>query len=374
MISTTSNDDLSYVPRPTLPGAAYTSPEIFAAEADAIFFSSWMALAREEEVPQPGDLLVRGFAGERFLLTRDLSGTLHAFYDVCRHRGTLLVEDGPAHVRKAIKCPYHAWTYGLDGRLLGTPNIRSDEHFDRGDYPLRAVDCDTWEGFVFVNASDEHETLLRTLEADPEEPMQFARYGIGSLGIGVATEFETAANWKIVIDNYNECLHCPGVHPELVSLVPVYRTGSVEEDPHSWGVTLADGATSFTRTGRSSCPPLPGIDEDDRHRYYGCHVFPNLFLDLTSDCVTYDILLPEGPGRTRDVGAYLFHPETIAASGFDPSDIVEFGQLVTRQDVDVCERAQRGVGSRAFADGGVLPFQDRYLDGFRQRYLSIMER
>lgn len=373
-MTTAPSDDRGYVPQPTLPGSAYVSPQVFEAEANAIFFASWMALAREEEIAAPGDLLVRGFAGERFLLTRDLSGELHAFFDVCRHRGTELVDEGSSHVAKAIKCPYHAWTYGLDGRLLGTPNVRSDEHFDREEHPLRAVDCATWEGFVFVNASTEHEPLLQTLEGDPEQPMQFARYGIGGLRIGRATRNEVDANWKILIDNYNECLHCPGVHPELVALVPVYRKGSVEEDPHSWGVTLADGATSFTRSGRSSCPPLPGITQDDRHRYYGCHIFPNMFIDLTSDCVTYDILLPEAPDRTVDVGGYLFHPDTIVSADFDPSDIVEFGQLVMRQDLDVCERAQRGVGSRAFAHGGVLPFQDRYLHEFRQRYLAILER
>jgi Rieske 2Fe-2S family protein len=250
--------------------------------------------------------------------------------------------------------------------------VRADEGFDRDERPLWDVHVATWEGFVFVNASADPPPLLDVLRDDPEEPMQFERYGMGELRIGSAATYDTAANWKIVIDNYNECLHCPSVHPELVTLIPVYRRGTTVEDPESWGVMLREGATSLTRSGLSSLPPLPGIEGEDRHRYYGCHIFPNLFLDLTSDNVTYDILLPDGPGRTLDTGGYLLHPDTLATDP-DLSDIIEFGDLVSRQDIAVCERAQMGVGSRAFAEGGTLVPKDRDLGWFRDRYLEIMD-
>lgn len=366
-------NDHEYTPQPSLPGFRYASADVFEAECDRIFFRHWMCIGREEEVARPGDVLVRGFANESFLITRDLEGALHGFYNVCRHRGTrLMLESGP--VNKVIRCPYHAWTYSLDGTLMGTPNVRAGEGFDRSGHPLWEVRVETWAGFVFLNASTEAPPLLDVLRDDPEEPMQFERYAIQDLRIGHATSYPSiAADWKMLIDNYNECLHCPTVHPELVALVPVYRKGMVEEDPDSWGVTLRNGATSFTLSGRSSLPPLPGITDEDRCRYYGCHVFPNLFIDLTSDSVTYDILLPEGPGVTTDVGGYLFHPDVLESEGFDPSEFIAFGELVTRQDIDVCERAQLGMSSRAYAAGGVLPYQDRGLHWFAERYLGAMQ-
>lgn len=185
---------------------------------------------------------------------------------------------------------------------------------------------------------------------------------------------EVAANWKIIVENYQECLHCAGVHPELVRLIPTYRRGSVVDDPNSWGVPLVPGATSLTRSGSSRLPTLPGLAEEDLHQYYGCHVFPNLFLDFSSDCVTWDILFPRAPDLTATRGGYLFDPATIARADFDPSEVVEFDDLVTQQDVSVCERVQQGVGSRAFARGGVYPFEDRYVHGFVERYREMMAR
>jgi Rieske 2Fe-2S family protein len=251
--------------------------------------------------------------------------------------------------------------------------VRKDEGLDREQASLVDVACDTWEGFVFVNLAPDPPSLHSSLAHDPEEPTQFARYRLGELRIGHRSSYPSVgANWKILVQNYNECLHCPTVHPELVRLVPVYRRGEVVDDPDSWGVPLAEGATSMTRSGTSTLPALRGIDEEDRCRYYGCFVFPNLFLDLMSDCVTYDIVWPEAADRTSLAGGYLFEPDTIAAPGFDPSELVEFSSLVMDQDIAVCERAQRGAGSRAFAQGGVYPYQDRFVHDFDERYLEAM--
>lgn len=358
----------------TLPGRYYVDGAVFAEEVERIFSRHWFCVGRAEECPAIGDCLVRSVAGDELLVLRDERDRLRAFFNSCRHRGTQLVE-ADRNLGRSITCPYHAWTYRLDGRLVGTPNIRKGEGLDREEASLVEVRCETWEGFVFVNLRADAPPLHATLADDPEEPTQFARYGMGGLRIGHASAYPSvAANWKILVQNYNECLHCPTVHPELVRLVPVYRRGEVVDDPESWGVPLVEGATSMTESGTSSLPPLPGIDADDRCRYYGCFVFPNLFLDLMSDCVTYDIVWPATAGSTSLTGGYLFDPQTIAAPGFDPSDLVSFSSLVMRQDIDVCERAQRGAGSRAFAQGGVYPFQDRYVHEFDRRYLEAMQR
>jgi Rieske 2Fe-2S family protein len=356
----------------TLPGAAYVDPATFAAERERIFSHHWLCVGRVEEVPTPGDLTTREVAGESLIVAHGDDGTIRAFANACRHRGTRLV-DGDQHVRRVITCPYHAWSYDLRGGRVGTPNVGLREPFDREAWPLVEVRCETWEGFVFVNLDDDADPLLSRLADDPEEPMQFTRFGMGELRIGRPNAYpDVAANWKILIQNYHECLHCPTVHPELVRLIPVYRRGEIVDDPDSWDVPLVEGATSLTATGSSSLPPLPGIGEEDRCAYSGCFVFPNLFLDLTSDTVIYAILWPTAPDRTTITEGYLFRPETIAEPGFDPSEVVDFSTLVMRQDLEVCERAQLGVGSRAFADGGVYPHADRFVAEFDERYLEAM--
>lgn len=223
---------------------------------------------------------------------------------------------------------------------------------------------------AYYNARRHRGTRL----CDTDGHAQFARFRVGALRTGVWSEWAVAANWKILIENHQECLHCAGIHPELVRLIPTYRRGSVVDGPDSWGVPLAPGATSLTHSGRSRLPTLPGLAEEDLGQHYGCHVFPKLFLDFSSDCVTCDILFPLAPGRTATRGGYLFDPATIARGDFDPSEVVEFGDLVTQQDNAVCERVQKGVGSRAYARGGVHPFEDRYVHGFAERYRETMGR
>ena len=241
-----------------------------------------------------------------------------------------------------------------------------------GSELLGAVD--TWEGFVWVSRAPTPrplaEHLARWADADP---FQWGRYGIADLVIGVRAEYEVAANWKLVIENYNECLHCPGVHPALTELIPVYRFGEVEERPgQDHGNLLRDGATSFTYSGRSQLPTLPGLSGDDIGVFNGTTLLPNLIVNLTSDTVSTFLLMPRAPNATTVVSHYLFHPETISSSGFDPSAIVEFRDALAREDWAVCERTQLGNSSRSYAAGGILPYADRYLDAFHARYRAMM--
>jgi Rieske 2Fe-2S family protein len=360
-----------YLPQRGLPSADYCSHETFALECAQIFFRQWICVGREQCLPSAGSFITPEVGGESLLITRGISGELHGFYNVCRHRGSLLCE-GSGRVSRFIRCPYHGWAYGLDGHLAGTPHVHEDEGFDRADYPLLPVHVDAWAGFLFVNLDQDPPPLLDALRHDPEEPLQFERYGMGDLRTAHSITYEVAANWKIVIDNYNECLHCPTVHPELTALVPVYRQGRVEEDGSSWGVHLTPGATSFTRTGRSSLPPLPGITAEDRQSYYGCHLFPTMLLNFNSDCVRTSLLIPRRPDHTTIVSEFLVPEEVMGHSDLDLSDIIAFGDLTARQDYEVCERVQRGVRSRAFT-AAIHPSPDRLLSAFKERYLSVRD-
>ena len=361
----------AWVPRATLPGRAYHDPVVWAEEQDRIFAAEWINVGREEELPVPGSYLVREVAEESVLVTRAKDGALHAFFDTCAHRGTRLL-DGMGELRSGvIKCPYHAWTYAADGELLATPNVVAGERFDRSTRPLWRIGLETWNGFVFVNMAPEPGPLRTafagSMEGDPTDIV--ARWGIGDLRTGQRIEYEVEANWKLVVENYSECLHCPGIHPELVKLVPLFRTGRVEGDD---GAELADGVAGFTRTGTTNRPPLPGLTERDRHIYMGNALFPTTMINLHADCVMSYRLEPTGPTHTRIVSEFLFHPDTIARPEFDPGDVVEMWDLVSRQDWAVCERAQRGVRSRAYSAGGVYPENDHSVAAFNDRYRASM--
>ena len=361
---------------PTLAGTDYTSEAVYAEEREQIWWGGWICVGRGEEIAEPGDFLVRDVAGESLIITRHPDGMVRAFYNVCAHRGTRLLDDLPAtgHVRKVFKCPYHAWSYDLDGRLVGTPNVDEDEGFDREAYPLYRIAAQEYAGFLFVNLAETPEPLLDALRAGSETITAFERYRMDELRIGVRLVYEVAANWKIVVENYNECLHCPQIHPELVQVVPLYRFGEVWDgetrDDGNWKV---DGASSFTRTGRSALPPFPDLLPEDYRMYYGTFQVPNLMLNLHPDAAMYYIAYPKGPNHTTVVSEYLFRPETIAAPDFAPEPVVELWDLISTQDWAVCARAQTGVASRAYRSG-VYPRKDRFLFEFNERYRREMGR
>jgi len=371
------NDREPWRPRPTLGGVDYTSPEVYQQEREKIWWGDWVCAGRTEEIANAGDYIVRDIAGESVLITRDQDGEMHGFYNVCSHRGTKFVDDieGTGNVRKAFVCPYHAWTYDLAGRLIGTPNVKEDELFDRSAFPLHPVHVDSYAGFLFVNLETEpSRTLMDALTDGAESITVFERFKMDELRIGARIVYEVEANWKIVVENYNECLHCPQIHPELVQVVPLFRFGEVwDEEIRDDGNRMVEGATSFTISGTSELPKLPGLQPEDYEMYYGSYEFPNLMLNLHPDCGMYYIAYPKGPNHTTVVSEFLFRPETIEGDNFKPEPVIELWDLISRQDWEVCQRAQTGVGSRAFTTG-IYPRQDRFLYWFNEEYRLAMGR
>ncbi len=182
------------------------------------------------------------------------------------------------------------------------------------------------------------------------------------------------ANWKILVENYNECLHCPTVHPELVAVAPTFRKGLVfEEGRDDWGVSIEGGGAGYTASGTTTLPVLPGLTEQQATAMYGASIFPNMFLDLTGTVVIATRILPRGAGHTTMITDYLFRPEVMDGPGFDPGEVVEFSELVAHQDYVVCERAQLGVASRAFGHG-VYAEKDELPYLFNERYRAALAR
>jgi phenylpropionate dioxygenase-like ring-hydroxylating dioxygenase large terminal subunit len=359
---------------PGLPGRDYYDDQVWQRERETVFERSWFCIGREEEMPAAGDYLARDVAGEGVLAVRGKDGGVRAFFNVCRHRGTVLCDEGSGNTKGAFVCPYHNWAYDLAGNLVGTPNVADgDGEFRRADLPLRGVACDTWEGLVFVHLGAEPRPLLEQLAEEADAPLEYERYRVGELRIAHRIVYEVEANWKLIHDNYNECLHCPNVHPELSAIVPMFRKGMVfDPERPDLGATLGDGVSTFTMSGTSELPTLPGLTEIDCRTYWGYSIFPNVMMNLLSTGAMVYTLYPRGPAHTTIVSEYLYRPETIAQPTFDCSDMVEFLDLVSVQDWSVCERAQRGVSSKGFVQG-VYPPKDALLHRFAERYVAVRD-
>ena len=255
------NDSVVWQPRPTLGSADYAGAEVWEQERERIWWGDWVCVGRTEELANPGDYVVRDIAGESVFVTRNLEGEFRGFYNVCSHRGTKFLDDtdGVGNVRKAFVCPYHAWTFDLNGHLVGTPNVREDEYFDRAQHPLYDIAVDQYAGFLFVNLAREPRPLIEALTDGAESITVFDRFKMDELRAGVRLVYEVKANWKIVVENYNECLHCPQIHPELVQVVPLFRFGEVwDEETKDDGNWMVDGATFVLHDGREHAAQAPG--------------------------------------------------------------------------------------------------------------------
>jgi Rieske 2Fe-2S family protein len=356
---------------PTLPSSWYRAERVFALEKERIFCREWLCAGREEELPSPGDFRVLDILGESILLVRNRSGQLRAFYNVCRHRGTRLCRDPaaspPAHAALPgglsggrITCPYHQWTYDLDGRLVGAPHMSAAADFDRGQFSLYPVGVDTWGGFVFLNLTPAAAApLAQQLEAIPT---RCARYPLSELRVGHSIRYEVEANWKVLCENYNECYHCAGVHPELCALVPAFREQGGANLDWARGIPHREGAYTFTRSGTTGRRAFPPLNADEQVRHKGELVYPNLFLSLACDHVAAFTLQPRSPTHTSIVCNFLFEPYEIARPGFDPGDTTDFWDLVNRQDWAICEAVQQGIGTRVHERGYYAPMEDFSLD------------
>jgi Rieske 2Fe-2S family protein len=339
----------------TLPARYYTDPALFAAELDGLFGRMWFHAGRSEEASRPGQFFVRAVNGFDIIVTRNASGEVRAFHNVCRHRGTRLCTESAGQFSGSVQCPYHAWTYDLDGRLIGAPHMDDVPHFRKADFPLLGVHADEWDGHVFLNLSERPEPLAAQLGSLVGK---FRNWRMQDLRLGRRITYDVKANWKLVIQNYNECLHCPNLHPALNKLSH-YLSGENEPlHPTYMGgrMDLRPGVETLSWDGTCPRELLPGLSAEDRRRVYYYAIFPNLLLSLHPDYMMTHTLWPVAPDRTINVCEWHFQPSELARDGFDPADCVEFWDLTNRQDWQVCELSQAGIASRAYVPG---PYSNR---------------
>jgi Rieske 2Fe-2S family protein len=354
----------------TLPQVYYTSDVVFQREIARIFSERWLFAGHVDQIPDEGDFFQFEVGKESLIVVRDRQSQVRAFYNVCRHRGARVCVESAGHFASAIQCPYHAWTYGLDGALVGAPIMGDVQDFRKEDYPLKPAAAKVWEGLIFVNLSAEPEPFE---QAFGSLTGKFARWQIADLQSVHRTVYDVEANWKLLFQNYSECYHCPTVHPVLNQLTP-YRNSlnDLEAGPFLGGpMQMATPGGSMTMSGARCAAPLGTLEGDDLDLVYYYTIFPNIFLSLHPDYVLIHRGEPRAVDHTRIICEWFFHPDAVALKDFDPQPAIEFWDMTNRQDWHLCTISQQGISSRAYSPGPYSNLESQ-LAAFDREYLQAL--
>lgn len=333
----------------TLPGRCYTDPELFRRELEVLYLDSWICAGRAESIASAGDYFLCDVAGESVIVTRTEAGDIRAHYNVCRHRGTRMCAKPAGSFAGRIQCPYHGWTYGLDGQLIGAPHMDHPD-FRREEYPLHRVQTDLWDGHLFLHFGPNPPPLAEQLG---ELPAKFAPWRMQELRLHRQIVYDVKANWKLIILNYNECLHCPILHPALNRLTDYL--GADNEAPASGyiggGMGFRGEAETMSIDGKRRRAYLPGLGEREQKivEYYA--IYPNLLLSLHPDYMMVHRLWPRAVDRTQIVCEWYFHPGEMAKPDFTADDATEFWDVTNREDWGISEQSQAGIQSRCYTPG-----------------------
>jgi phenylpropionate dioxygenase-like ring-hydroxylating dioxygenase large terminal subunit len=339
----------------TLPRQYYVSPEVLIQEFERIFTRRWLCVGREDRIPEPGDYFLQPVGSESIIVLRDRTGEVRAYYNVCRHRGTRLCEIPTGRFSGTIQCPYHAWTYALDGQLIGAPSSADIDGFSKADYPLHRVAIERWEGFLFISLAENPEPFD---QAYARLLGRFSRFNLPNLAVARTVEYDVRANWKLLFQNYSECYHCGPVHPPLAKITPpTSGENDLIDGPFTGGfMVINEGHESLTMSGRACGLMVGDLPQEDLKRVYYYAIFPNMLLSLHPDYVMFHTLWPEAPDRTRIFCSWLFHRDTLNNPECNPEDGIAFWDMTNRQDWHICEQSQLGVRSRAYQPG---PYSQR---------------
>ncbi|HNH86436.1 MAG TPA: aromatic ring-hydroxylating dioxygenase subunit alpha [Solirubrobacterales bacterium] len=353
-----SPDDVARALRPLehasmLPPAAFVDQAVFEWEQKHLFHDGWICLGHVSQVSEQGKFIRREVGPDSVVVIGGEGGRPHAFLNVCRHRGARVIEEADGQVKRRLQCPYHAWSYALDGTLVAAPHMDGVEDFDKSCYGLIPVRMATIGGLVLVDLGGE----APEPDAHVGELIEHLdRYRTAELVSGGRIDYEVAANWKGIAENYNECLHCPGVHPELNALSN-YMSGEEMRGSGSWCggsmfITAEDAATMGKDGGHAgNRARIEGLTEEDDKTILYFALFPNALVSMHPDYVMLHTLYPRAPGRTEVICEWFFERRAVEAGDFDPSDAIEFWDQTNRQDWYVCELTQKGVGTTGYTAG-----------------------
>ena len=361
----------------TLPREFYLDGPLFEAELARIWYGKWMFLAHVSELPEPGDFVVRPMLGESVLVVRTASGELAALLNVCRHRGARIVDAACGRLKRFV-CPYHQWTYDLEGRLVGAPSMPDGEAVDYASLGLYRLPLEIWGGLVFGCLG---ETAPAPLGPEIERlAPRLAEYEPERMRVAATRTYDCAANWKVMLENYLECYHCSASHPEFCVTADLrLRSGEdyIEQalDPHPyWGMDIAlrAGAQSASLTGESLCrvPLAGGPAAAGRSRTFGDWAAGAVLYFYPDHAMVHE-LLPVSGAATQFRLTWFVH-EDAEDGDFDVDDLVHVWDATTRQDVALIERAQDGLRSRRYRPGPLSAKHEPYIRSSLSLYLDGM--
>ena len=340
----------------TLPADAYLSEAVLDWEQRHIFGAGWVCVGRADLVPEPGSQRAIEVGGHGVLLVRDESGEIAAFHNTCRHRGHELLAVGECRRKRAIACPYHAWVYGLDGGLVRASRFTDRPGFDPADFPLMSVPASEWGGWIFVNASGDAGPLSGWL-GDLEQHL--ASWEPERLALGERHEYVVEANWKLILENFVECYHCPSIHPELCRVSDPESGTEMFDLTGMWvggPMQLRESAQTQSLSGDGNGIPFRRLSSEQLRQVRYFNVFPNLLVSPHPDYLMTHRLEPVSPTSTRVECAWFFPPEATAQPGFDPAFAADFWDRTNAQDFGACESVMRGMRSPGYRPG---PFDAR---------------
>jgi choline monooxygenase len=323
-----------------LPRWAFTSEEFYRREVEHIFLKSWNFVGRADEIPNPGDYVTMTLAGEPIILIRDRAGTPRAFANTCQHRGARMLE-GKGNVR-AIKCPYHAWVYGIDGALTGTPDMERCVGFKREEYGLAKIKLEIWAGFMFVNFDPNSVSLMAYLG---DLPRQFESYAYDDVVVTRRVEFDLDCNWKIYAENSTEVYHTPTVHgaslgKQLADYVPSKGNWSAIHMP-------GEETCAVLPSDASPFPQIAGLKGRPRHGTHFALVFPSTTLCCTHDCMWWLAVYPVSASKSLLSVGSCFPRSTVARPDFEEvvKKYYHRWDLATPEDNWVTSVQQAGLAS-----------------------------
>lgn len=351
----------------TLPSESYYDPDCYDDELRAIWYRQWLYVGRDEDIPGPLHYKLFSIGSQSIVLLRDDDRQLRAFHNTCRHRGSRLITEPSGKFKGGgIVCPYHAWRYRLDGSLSKITSTHCPDGFDIKDYGLYDIAIENWDGLVFINLlGADAPPLEHSFEDGPE---QLNNWPLADLRSGYCFEHVISCNWKIFWENFSECLHCPGLHPKLVKLVPIYGRGftSVQDDPN-FGVQatkghmtisegVREGALTWSHDGSLCDDPFPNLTKQEKDMGYAFQTtWPSHFMVAHPDHVRIVQLLPLGPEQTALKAEWFFRSESLASKKINVEKVASFAIEVMKEDCFAAELNQAGLHSIRHKNGVLMP-------------------
>ncbi len=367
----------------TLVPDAYRSQEFFKIEQDKVFSKSWVCVGYTDQVREQGCAFTTQVAGQPIFVIRDKKNTIRAFYNVCRHRGSQLIEKAGQY--NTLRCPYHSWVYDTCGDLLVTPLFKghdleereaefytehSQKLFCKDDYGLLAVRVWIWGCFIFVNLDGQACSLMDWLG---DLPQRLARYPLEEMRLSKRVPYSVKANWKLIAENFIEYYHLPTIHPELV------KVSKVNLHYRYQGAGMYMGFCTSPLTKDSTSPldrlaPMPGLNATEGESAMWIHIFPNISLFLLPNHLFTLLLNPQAPDGTLEYADLLVHPESsqIPDCQSQIDGIFQYWDRVNRQDFEAVQRVQLGIATQAYPGGRMCERFEEPIHRFQNMLIDRM--